>query len=48
MELPRDRSYVWKLALALLEGKFARGDTIVADVEGGRIIFAKDVEGETV
>jgi ATP-dependent Clp protease ATP-binding subunit ClpB len=30
------------LALALLEGKFARGDTIVADVEDGRIVFAKE------
>ncbi len=31
------------LALALLEGKFQRGDTIVADIEGGRIVFAKEV-----
>ena len=31
------------LALALLEGKFQRGDTVVADVEGGRIVFAKEV-----
>jgi ATP-dependent Clp protease ATP-binding subunit ClpA len=31
------------LALALLEGKFQRGDAVVADVEGGRIVFAKEV-----
>ena len=31
------------LALALLEGQFRRGDSIVADVEGGRIVFAKEV-----
>ncbi len=28
------------LALALLEGKFPRGSTVVADVENGRIVFA--------
>jgi ATP-dependent Clp protease ATP-binding subunit ClpB len=31
------------LALALLEGRFQRGDAVVADVEGGRIVFAKEV-----
>ncbi|MCX6028002.1 MAG: ATP-dependent chaperone ClpB, partial [Chloroflexi bacterium] len=36
------------LALALLEGKFQRGDAVVADVEGGRIVFAKEVVGEVV
>ena len=36
------------LALALLEGKFKRGDTIVADVKNGRIVFAKEVVGEVV
>jgi ATP-dependent Clp protease ATP-binding subunit ClpB len=36
------------LALALLEGKFQRGDAVVADVEGGRIVFAKEVEAEVV
>ncbi len=36
------------LALALLEGKFGRGDTIVADIEGGRIMFAKEVVAEVV
>jgi ATP-dependent Clp protease ATP-binding subunit ClpB len=34
------------LALALLEGSFQRGDTIVADLEGGRIVFAKEVVAE--
>ena len=36
------------LALALLEGKFQRGDTISADVDAGcgRIVFAKEVAGE--
>jgi ATP-dependent Clp protease ATP-binding subunit ClpB len=36
------------LALALLEGKFGRGDAVVADVEGGRVAFAKAVVGEVV
>jgi len=36
------------LALALLEGKFGRGDTVVADVESGRIVFTKGVVGEIV
>ena len=36
------------LALALLEGKFQRGDTIVTDVEGGRIVFAKEIMAEVV
>jgi ATP-dependent Clp protease ATP-binding subunit ClpB len=36
------------LALALLEGKFQRGDTIVADVENGRIVFAREVAAEVV
>ena len=29
------------LALALLEGKFKRGDTIRADVEAGKVVFAR-------
>jgi ATP-dependent Clp protease ATP-binding subunit ClpB len=36
------------LALALLEGRFARGDAIVADVEGGRIVFANEVAEPTL
>jgi ATP-dependent Clp protease ATP-binding subunit ClpB len=36
------------LALALLEGKFQRGDAVVADVEGGKIVFAKEVVREVV
>ncbi len=36
------------LALALLEGKFERGDAIVADVAGDRIVFAKEVVAERV
>jgi len=36
------------LALALLEGKFQRGDMVVADVEGGKIMFAKEVVAEVV
>jgi hypothetical protein len=36
------------LALALLEGKFVRGDSIVADLRDGRIAFAKEVVGEVV
>ncbi|OQA39238.1 MAG: Chaperone protein ClpB 1 [Chloroflexi bacterium ADurb.Bin325] len=36
------------LALALLSGQFKRGDTIVADIESGRIVFAKEVVGEVV
>ncbi len=36
------------LALALLEGKFRQGDTVVADVEDGRIVFAKEVVAEVV
>ncbi|MGC8780881.1 MAG: type VI secretion system ATPase TssH, partial [Anaerolineae bacterium] len=36
------------LALALLEGRFQPGDTIVADVENGRIVFAKEVAAEVV
>jgi ATP-dependent Clp protease ATP-binding subunit ClpB len=37
------------LALALLEGRFERGDTIVADVDpaGGRIIFEKEAAVES-
>jgi len=31
-----------------LEGKFQRGDTVVADVENGRLVFAKEVVGEVV
>ncbi|MGQ9490474.1 MAG: ATP-dependent chaperone ClpB [Anaerolineae bacterium] len=31
------------LALALLEGQFREGDTIVADVENGKIVFAQEV-----
>jgi hypothetical protein len=34
--------------LALLEGKFGRGDAVVADVEGGWIVFAKEVVGEVI
>ena len=37
------------LALALLEGKFQRGDAISADVDAsGRIVFAKEVVVEVV
>ena len=36
------------LALALLEGKFQRGDAVVADAEGGWIVFAKEVTAEVV
>ncbi len=38
------------LALALLEGKFERGDTVVADVDAaqGKIVFAKEVVAEVV
>jgi ATP-dependent Clp protease ATP-binding subunit ClpA len=36
------------LALALLQGQFQRGDAVVADVEGGRIVFAKEAAGEVV
>ena len=36
------------LALALLEGRFGRGDTVVADIEGGRIVFAKEAVGKVV
>jgi len=36
------------LALALLQGQFQRGDAVVADVEGGRIVFAKEVVAEVV
>ena len=36
------------LALALLEGKFRRGETIVANVQDGRIGFAKEVTAEVV
>ncbi|MBM4456229.1 MAG: ATP-dependent chaperone ClpB [Chloroflexi bacterium] len=32
------------LALALLAGKFGRGDAVVADVEGGGIVFAKEAD----
>jgi ATP-dependent Clp protease ATP-binding subunit ClpB len=34
--------------LALQEGKFGRGDAVVADVEGGWIVFAKEVVGEVI
>jgi ATP-dependent Clp protease ATP-binding subunit ClpB len=34
------------LALALLSGEFAEGDTIVADVQGDRLMFSKRVIGE--
>ena len=36
------------LALALLKGRFQRGDAVVADLEGGRIVFAKEVVAEVV
>jgi ATP-dependent Clp protease ATP-binding subunit ClpB len=36
------------LALALLEGRFKRGDMILADVENGEIVFTKMVEREPV
>ncbi len=36
------------LSLALLSGQFRRGDTILADVEGGKVVFAKQVEAEVV
>ena len=36
------------LALSLLQGEFKRGDTIVADVENGRLVFGKQVVGEPV
>ncbi len=36
------------LSLALLSGQFKRGDTVVADVEGGKVVFAKRVETEVV
>ena len=36
------------LALALLEGKFQRGDTILADVENGQIAFLKQMDREVV
>jgi ATP-dependent Clp protease ATP-binding subunit ClpB len=36
------------LALVLLEGKFGRGDTIVADVAAGRIVFAKEIDAEVI
>jgi ATP-dependent Clp protease ATP-binding subunit ClpB len=36
------------LSLALLEGKFQRGDAAAADVEGGRIVFAKEVVAKIV
>ena len=38
------------LALAVLEGKFERGGTIVADLDasGGQIVFAKEVVAQPV
>ena len=36
------------LALALLEGNFRRGDTIVADVEDEKIVLRKEEPGEAV
>jgi len=36
------------LALALLQGEFSEGDTIVADVEGEKLTFRKRVEAEVV
>jgi ATP-dependent Clp protease ATP-binding subunit ClpB len=36
------------LALALLEGRFGRGDAVVADLQDGRIVFAKEVQAESV
>ena len=36
------------LALALLEGKFQRGDTIVADVEDEKMVLRKEEPGEAV
>jgi len=36
------------LALALLQGEFSEGDTIVADVEGDKLAFYKRVEAEVV
>ncbi|HVQ77459.1 MAG TPA: hypothetical protein VMT79_18200, partial [Candidatus Binatia bacterium] len=34
------------LALKLLAGEFAEGDTVVAEAAGGEIVFGKRVEGE--
>ena len=36
------------LALALLQGEFSEGDTIVADVAGDKLAFHKRVEAEVV
>ncbi len=36
------------LSLALLSGQFKRGDTILADVEGGKVVFTKQVEAEVM
>jgi ATP-dependent Clp protease ATP-binding subunit ClpB len=36
------------LALAMLDGRFRRGDTIVADVRSGKIVFAKQGAAEAV
>ena len=35
------KQLVDKLALALLEGEFAPGDTVAVDAEGGELTFAK-------
>jgi ATP-dependent Clp protease ATP-binding subunit ClpB len=37
-----------RLALALLQGEFKRGDTVVADIEGGQVVFKKQTVGEAV
>jgi ATP-dependent Clp protease ATP-binding subunit ClpB len=37
-----------RLALALLQGEFKRGDTVVADIEGGQVVFRKQIVGEAV
>ena len=36
------------LALALLNGEFHDGDTILVGVQGGRIVFEKQVEAHAV
>jgi ATP-dependent Clp protease ATP-binding subunit ClpB len=36
------------LALELLNGTFAEGDSVVADVDQGRVVFRKRVEGKSV
>ena len=34
------------LAMKILEGQFKEGDTVQADVEGGRLVFRRMVEAE--